>query len=77
MVLDTRMVFQEAMTALNPVLTIGRQIAEVVELHRKLNRRDALVAAVQMLGRVGIPDPVERARFVGDDPRLLVRLHEA
>ena len=56
------MIFQEAMTALNPVLTIGRQIAEVIELHQGMRRRDAWDAAIDMLRQVGIPAPAERAR---------------
>lgn len=51
------MVFQEPMTALNPVHRIGRQIAESLVLHRGLSRRNALARAVDLLHRVGIPDP--------------------
>ena len=49
------MVFQEPMTSLNPVLTVGRQIAESVELHRGLDRHSALEQAVKLLKQVGIP----------------------
>ena len=49
------MVFQEPMTALNPVFTIGMQVIETVRAHRKLSRRDALTMSVEMLERVGIP----------------------
>lgn len=49
------MVFQEPMTSLNPVLTVGRQIAESVELHRGLDRDSALEQAVKLLKQVGIP----------------------
>ena len=56
------MIFQEAMTALNPVLSVGRQISEVIELHRGLRGRDAWDATVEMLGQVGIPAPADRAR---------------
>ena len=51
---------QDTATALNPALRVGRQIAEVFQLHKGLGRRDALAAGADMLGRVGIGDP-ERA----------------
>jgi oligopeptide/dipeptide ABC transporter ATP-binding protein len=56
------MIFQEPMTALNPVFTVGEQIAEVVRIHSKTTRRDAWQRAVEMLQIVGIPAPAERAR---------------
>ncbi|MGQ0539446.1 MAG: ABC transporter ATP-binding protein [Gemmatimonadaceae bacterium] len=56
------MVFQEPMTALNPVFTIGDQIAEVLRVHERAPRRAAWTRAVEMLERVGIPDPSERAK---------------
>jgi len=56
------MVFQEPMTALNPVFTVGDQIAEVVRVHSKASRRAAWDRAVEMLTIVGIPAPAERAR---------------
>ena len=56
------MVFQEPMTALNPVFTIGEQIAEVVRIHAKASRRAAWQRAVEMLQIVGIPGPALRAR---------------
>jgi len=56
------MVFQEPMSALNPVLSVGEQIAEVVRVHTTATRREAWQRAVEMLGRVGIPAPAERAR---------------
>jgi len=56
------MVFQEPMTSLNPVLTIGEQIAEVVRVHEGSGRAAARNRAVEMLRRVRIPDPERRAR---------------
>jgi peptide/nickel transport system ATP-binding protein len=56
------MIFQEPMTALNPLLTIGRQIVEMVILHDKLSRRAARDRAVEMLRHVRIPEPERRAR---------------
>ncbi len=54
------MVFQDPMTALNPYLTIGRQLAEVVERHHGADRAAARRAALDMLDRVGIPDAARR-----------------
>jgi peptide/nickel transport system ATP-binding protein len=56
------MVFQEPMTALNPVFTIGDQIAEVVRIHHAGTKREAWDRAVKMLETVGIPDAALRAR---------------
>src|SRR5438093_6576395 len=56
------MVFQEPMTALNPVFTVGEQIAEVVRIHSASSRRQAWERAVEMLQVVGIPAPAQRAR---------------
>jgi len=56
------MIFQEPMTALNPLLTVGRQIAEMVSLHEGLPRRAARARAVDMLHHVRIPAPERRAR---------------
>jgi oligopeptide/dipeptide ABC transporter ATP-binding protein len=55
------MVFQEPMTALNPVFTIGDQIGEVARVHAGMNKREALAKAVEMLKLVGIPAPEQRA----------------
>lgn len=54
------MIFQEPMSSLNPVLTVGHQIAEGLRLHRKISKDAARVEAVRMLRAVGIPSPEER-----------------
>lgn len=56
------MIFQEPMTALNPVFTIGDQIAEAVMLHTQASKEDAWKRAVDMLSLVGIPEPATRAK---------------
>jgi peptide/nickel transport system ATP-binding protein len=56
------MIFQEPMTSLNPVLTVGRQIGETLQLHQGLSSRDAEKRAVEMLVLVGIPAPERRVR---------------
>jgi peptide/nickel transport system ATP-binding protein len=57
---DIGMIFQEPMTSLNPVLTVGRQISEVLQLHRGLGRRMARARAVELLDLVRIPEPHRR-----------------
>ncbi|HET6606284.1 MAG TPA: ABC transporter ATP-binding protein, partial [Rhodopila sp.] len=54
------MVFQEPMTSLNPVFTIGDQIIETIRAHESISPRDAFGRAVEMLARVGIPSPDQR-----------------
>jgi oligopeptide/dipeptide ABC transporter ATP-binding protein len=54
------MIFQEPMTSLSPVHTIGRQIIEAIRLHMPLNRLEAKVRAIELLRRVGIPQPDKR-----------------
>ena len=54
---DISMIFQEPMTSLNPVLTIGYQIAEALILHRDMSRSEALARAVEMLDMMRIPEP--------------------
>lgn len=54
---DISMIFQEPMTSLNPVYTVGAQIQESLLLHTDLNKNDARNRAIELLGRVGIRDP--------------------
>ncbi len=56
------MIFQEPMTSLNPVFRIGDQVAEALEAHEKISRKESFSRAVELLDRVGIPSPGERAR---------------
>ena len=58
---DIAMIFQEPMTALNPLFTIGNQIAEVLMLHEGLSAREAANRAVELLEKTGIPEPARRA----------------
>jgi oligopeptide/dipeptide ABC transporter ATP-binding protein len=57
---DISMIFQEPMTSLNPLLTVGRQISEAIALHRGLSRRDARDQAIEVLRRVHIPEAERR-----------------
>ncbi len=59
---EISMIFQEPMTSLNPVMTIGKQIAETVRLHQDLSKAAAMAKAVDMLRLVKIPEPAQRAR---------------
>lgn len=56
------MIFQEPMTSLNPVFTIGNQIKEAIQLHQGLNSKEAEEKAIEMLEMVGIPDPRRRIK---------------
>jgi len=56
------MIFQEPMTALNPVFTIGNQVSEVFRVHRGMSRREALEASIAMFEKVRLPSPAKRAR---------------
>jgi oligopeptide/dipeptide ABC transporter ATP-binding protein len=56
------MIFQEPMTALSPVHTVGNQICEAILLHQKVTAKEAEALAVEMLGKVGIPAPATRLR---------------
>jgi len=65
---DIAMIFQDPMTSLNPVYTVGEQIAEALRLHRNLSRKDAKLATIEAMREVSIPDP---ARRVNDYPHQL------
>ncbi|RJG06532.1 ABC transporter ATP-binding protein [Noviherbaspirillum cavernae] len=58
---DVAMIFQEPMTALNPLFTIGNQIAEVLMLHEGINAKHAAQRTVELLAKTDIPDPARRA----------------
>lgn len=57
---ELAIVFQDALTALNPVYTVGTQLAEPFRIHRGMSRREARKAAVELMARVGIPEPESR-----------------
>ncbi len=57
---DLSMIFQDPMTSLNPVLTIGRQIGETMMVHKGLSESEARKATIELLGQVGIPNPALR-----------------
>jgi len=59
---DISMIFQEPMTSLNPVLTVGRQLGETLRLHQGLDKRAAEARAIEMLALVGIPEARRRVR---------------
>ncbi|MDR6970487.1 ABC transporter ATP-binding protein [Leifsonia shinshuensis] len=60
---DVAMVFQEPSTALNPVYPVGWQIAEGLRAHGKLSKKEAQATAIEILGRVGIPEPEKRVKY--------------
>ena len=57
---EISMIFQEPMTSLNPLFTVGRQVSEAIALHQGLSRREAMDRAVEMLRQVYIPEPERR-----------------
>ena len=59
---EIALIFQEPMTALNPVFTVGDQIAETLLVHQRATRRDARIRAVELLDAVRVPDPAARVR---------------
>ena len=59
---DISMIFQEPMSSLNPVISIGHQVAEVILLHQDLTKRQAMAKAIDMLAMVRIPAPTQRAK---------------
>ena len=59
---DISMIFQEPMTSLNPVYTIGNQLVETIRLHQRVNRKESYAIAVDALKRVGIPLPEKRVK---------------
>ena len=56
------MIFQEPMTSLNPSLTVGRQVGEPIEVHKKVSRKDVWDQCISLLRKVRIPDPEQRAK---------------
>jgi oligopeptide/dipeptide ABC transporter ATP-binding protein len=65
---DIAMIFQDPMTSLNPVFTVGEQIGEALRLHRKMSHKEARLATIEAMREVAIPDP---ARRVNDYPHQL------
>ena len=56
------MIFQDPLTSLHPLMSVGAQLLEAIKLHQKMAKGDARALAIEMLGRVGIPDPRERMK---------------
>ena len=70
---EIAIIFQEPMTSLNPVYTVGQQIAEVVSLHEKLGKKQSIARAVEMLRLVNIPNPQRRVHKVPSNMNVAVR----
>jgi len=60
---EMSMIFQDPITRLNPVLTVGNQIFEVIQAHEHISKKDAAIKAVDMLKMVGIPEPEKRLKM--------------
>ena len=60
---EISMIFQDPITSLNPVLTVGNQIIEVIRAHEKMPKKEAIIKAVDMLKMVGIPEPEKRLKM--------------
>ncbi len=60
---EMSMIFQDPITSLNPVLTVGNQIIEVIRAHEKMTKKEASTKAVEMLKMVGIPEPEKRLKM--------------
>jgi peptide/nickel transport system ATP-binding protein len=56
------MIFQDPLTSLHPLMSVGAQLVEAIKLHRKMGKAEAKATATEMLGRVGIPDPARRMK---------------
>lgn len=59
---EIAMIFQDSMTGLNPVMTIGKQLAETITAHSKMDKKQAWERAEEMLAKVGIPSPAQRLK---------------